>query len=191
MTTSFKTYSVKAKEIKKEWRLIDATDQTLGRLASQVAQVLRGKDKPTFTTHMDVGDYVVIVNASKIRVTGNKLSDKMYYRHSMYPGGLRQTNLQTLLQKYPDRVIEEAVWGMLPHNTLGRALLGKMKVYGGDTHPHGAQIKEKAAPVVAGKPGKAKAAKAKKVTAGAAEVKATAAAPVNKEATEAPKEQNG
>ena len=134
-----RTYTPKAAEVTRAWHVIDATDVVLGRLASQTAQLLRGKHKPTFAPHMDVGDFVIIVNASKIVLTGNKLDQKRAYRHSGYPGGLRATKYSDLLEKHPERAVEKAVKGMLPHNTLGRAMLSKLKVYAGPSHPHQAQ----------------------------------------------------
>jgi len=134
-----KTYIPKDGDVQREWFLIDANDQTLGRLASRVAELLMGKHKPTFTPGMDTGDFVVVINAKHITVTGNKLDDKIYYRYTGYPGGIRQINLRDQLAKHPDRVISKAVWGMLPHNKLGRRMLKKLKVYGGPDHPHEAQ----------------------------------------------------
>ncbi len=134
-----KTYVVKANEIEMQWFVVDASGQTLGRVASQVAAVLSGKHKPTFTPGTDLGDHVVIVNAEKIVVTGNRLDAKMYYRHSMYPGGLKSETLRVMLDKHPERVLTIAVRGMLPHNRYGRALLKKLKVYAGPAHPHAAQ----------------------------------------------------
>ena len=134
-----KTYYPKAGDINREWYVVDAEGKNLGRLATQIAAVLIGKHKPTFTPGVDTGDFVVVVNCEKIVVTGRKMDDKMYYRHSGYPGGLKETNLKTLLATFPDRVITSAVWGMLPHNKLGRALLKKLKVYAGPEHPHNAQ----------------------------------------------------
>jgi large subunit ribosomal protein L13 len=134
-----KTYVPKQDEVQRHWYLVDATDQNLGRLASDIARVLRGKHKPTYTPNADVGDFVVVINAAKIQVSGKKLTDKQYYRHSGYPGGLRQMNLGTMLAKFPERVLEEAVRGMLPHTKLGAAQYGKLKVYAGGEHPHSAQ----------------------------------------------------
>ncbi len=134
-----KTYVPKRGEIEQRWYVVDADGQTLGRLASDIARVLRGKHKVTFTPNDDVGDFVVVVNAEKIAFTGKKLTDKMYYRHSGYPGGLREFTLEKMLQKHPERVLEEAVRGMLPHTKLGAAMYGKLKVYSGPTHPHAAQ----------------------------------------------------
>lgn len=134
-----KTYVPKQGEIQRTWYVVDASDQNLGRLASDIARVLRGKHKPTFTPNSDVGDFVVVVNAEKVAYTGKKASDKTYYRHSGYPGGLRQFSLQTLLEKHPERVLETAVRGMLPHNRLGDDVYRKLKVYAGPDHPHRAQ----------------------------------------------------
>ncbi|MBI4287654.1 MAG: 50S ribosomal protein L13 [Chloroflexi bacterium] len=135
-----KTYSTKASDIKRQWHVIDASGQVLGRMAVQIARLLRGKHKPIFTPHMDTGDYVVVVNASKVRVTGLKAEQKTYVHHTGYPGGLRSTNWEKLIQAHPDRVIRWAVEGMLPKNTLGKAMLKKLKVYDGPTHPHEAQV---------------------------------------------------
>ncbi len=134
-----KTYFVKPEEVKREWWVVDAEGQTLGRLASRVATILRGKHKPYYTPHVDCGDYVIVVNAEKIRVTGRKLDQKIYYRHSGYPGGLYQRTLREMLQKHPERVIELAVKRMLPKNRLGRKMFKKLKVYAGPNHPHQAQ----------------------------------------------------
>ena len=134
-----KTYSPKASEIERRWWLVDAEGQTLGRLASVVATRLRGKDKPTYAPHMDCGDFVIVVNASRIEVTGRKLEQKQYYHHSGYPGGLRTTNLAKEMEKHPDRVIEQAVRGMLPKTKLGDHMLKKLKVYAGSEHPHASQ----------------------------------------------------
>ncbi|MCS6862543.1 MAG: 50S ribosomal protein L13 [Abditibacteriales bacterium] len=139
MVTSGKTYAAKPGDVERQWYVVDAAGQTLGRLATKIATVLRGKHKPTFTPHLDTGDYVIVINADKVTVTGKKMTDKIYYRHTGYPGGLRETNLRTLLQKKPEKVIELAVWGMLPHNRLGRRLIRKLHVYAGDKHPHAAQ----------------------------------------------------
>jgi large subunit ribosomal protein L13 len=134
-----KTYVTKKDEIQRDWVLVDANGQNLGRLATRIAAVLRGKHKPTFTPSLDTGDFVVVVNAEKITVTGGKLEEKEYYEYSGYPGGLRATSLREQLQKHPDRVVLHAVKGMLPHNRLGRAMLKKLKVYAGPEHPHQAQ----------------------------------------------------
>ena len=135
-----KTYTLKAREIEPCWHVVDAEGRPLGRLASQVATLLRGKHRPTYTPHMDNGDFVVVVNASKVKVTGRKLEQKTYYRHSGYPGGLKETSLERMLERHPARVIEHAVKGMLPHNRLGRRLLRHLKVYAGPDHPHEAQV---------------------------------------------------
>jgi large subunit ribosomal protein L13 len=134
-----KTYVPKQGDVQRHWYIVDASDKNLGRLASDIARVLRGKHKPSFTPNADVGDFVIVVNAEKVATTGTKRSDKMYYRHSGYPGGLRATNLETLLERNPTRVLEEAVRGMLPHNALGERQFGKLKVYAGTEHPHAAQ----------------------------------------------------
>lgn len=134
-----KTYSAKKADIQREWFVVDAAGQNLGRLATRIATVLRGKHKPIFTPSMDTGDFVIVVNADKVAVTGRKLDQKMYYRYSGYPGGLTETSLRRMLQTHPTRVVEFAVRGMLPKNRLGRAMLKKLKVYAGDTHPHQAQ----------------------------------------------------
>ncbi len=134
-----KTYYPKAKDIQREWVLVDANDQNLGRLATQIAIVLLGKHKPEFTPGVELGDHVIVVNAERITVTGNKMEDKMYYRHSGYPGGLKSINLRDQLAKHPGRVIEKAVWGMLPHNRMGRHLMRKLRIYAGPDHPHSAQ----------------------------------------------------
>jgi large subunit ribosomal protein L13 len=134
-----KTYQPKAGEIPRRWVLVDAEGQTLGRLASRVAMMLRGKNKPVFTPHLDVGDFVVVINAEKVAVTGKKLQQKEYYRHSQYPGGIKSVGLEKQLREKPERVLESAVRGMLPKNRLGDALFGKLKVYAGPAHPHAAQ----------------------------------------------------
>jgi large subunit ribosomal protein L13 len=134
-----KTYVTKREDVQREWYVVDATGQTLGRLATQVAHRLRGKHKPTYSPSVDVGDYVIVVNAEKIHVTGRKLDQKIYYRHSGYPGGLKEITLRELLQKHPTRVVEHAVRGMLPKNRLGRQMFKKLKVYAGPDHPHAAQ----------------------------------------------------
>jgi large subunit ribosomal protein L13 len=137
-----KTYVVKEADIERKWILVDAADQNLGRLASKIAQVLRGKHKPTFSPHLDGGDYVVVINADKIAVTGRKLDDKMYYRHTGYPGGIRETNLRGLLARHPTHALKFAVRGMLPKNRLGRRIIKKLKIYAGPEHPHQAQQPE-------------------------------------------------
>ncbi len=143
-----KTYQPKAGEINRGWVLVDAQGQTLGRLASRVAMILRGKNKPVFAPHADVGDFVVVINAGKVAVTGRKLRQKEYHHHSQYPGGLKTIRLGNLLHERPERVLEKAVRGMLPKTKLGDALFGKLKVYAGPTHPHAAQ---RPAPMVAPK----------------------------------------
>lgn len=135
-----KTYSVKASDIERKWHVIDASDEVLGRLATRIAGLLMGKHKPMFTRHLDVGDFVVIINADKVRVTGNKSKQKMYYRHSGYPGGLKSVSLEKMMQTHPNRVIEHAVKGMLPRNKLNAGMMKRLKVYSGDSHPHTAQI---------------------------------------------------
>ncbi len=135
-----KTYSLKGAEIEKRWQVVDAEGQTLGRLATQVAGLLMGKHKPTYSPHLDMGDFVIIVNAKKVRVTGNKMEDKKYYRHTGYMGGLKTTNLGTMMERHPDRVIRLAVRGMLPRNRLARHVLRHLKVYAGPDHPHQAQV---------------------------------------------------
>lgn len=137
-----KTYTVKEKEIKREWYLIDAEGKTLGRLASEIAKILRGKHKPIFTPHLSTGDYVIVINAEKVRVTGKKLDEKIYYRHSGYPGGLKGISLREQLKRHPTRVLRAAVWGMLPHNRLGRRVIKNLKLYAGSFHPHQAQQPE-------------------------------------------------
>jgi large subunit ribosomal protein L13 len=137
-----KTQFAKKNEIDRKWYVVDATDKVLGRLATRIASYLRGKHKPVFTPNADTGDFVVVVNAEKIRVTGNKLDGKLYYRHSGYPGGLKSETLKERLQKNPERIIEDAVWGMLPKNRLGRAMIKKLKVFTGPEHKHKAQNPE-------------------------------------------------
>jgi large subunit ribosomal protein L13 len=134
-----KTYTTKPSDIKQEWFIVDAQGKTLGRLASRIAAVLRGKHKPIFSPAMDTGDYVIVINAEKIQVTGRKMAQKMYYHHSGYPGGLKSISLTDQLVVHPDRVLKAAVRGMLPHNRLGRAMFKKLKVYAGAEHPHAAQ----------------------------------------------------
>ena len=137
-----KTYVVKEADIERKWILMDASGQTLGRLASRIAQVLKGKHKPTYSPHMDGGDYVVVINADKIAVTGRKLDQKNYYRHTGYPGGIREINLRGLLERHPTYAVKFAVRGMLPKNRLGRRMLRKLKIYAGPEHPHQAQNPE-------------------------------------------------
>jgi len=138
-----KTYMATKETVERKWYVIDATDKTLGRLASQIAVILRGKHKPTYTPHVDTGDHVIVINAEKIKLTGNKLHDKKYYRHSGYPGGLKvRTAADLLNSSRPERVLKLAVRGMLPHNRLGRKMFKKLKVYAGNEHPHSAQQPE-------------------------------------------------
>ncbi len=133
------TYMQKKEEVSRNWYVIDATDMTLGRLAAKVATILRGKHKPTYTPHIDCGDYVIVVNASKVNLTGNKLDKKIYYNHSGYPGGLRERTARTMIENYPEEMIERAVKGMLPKGRLGRQMYKKLFVYAGSEHPHQAQ----------------------------------------------------
>lgn len=134
-----KTYVPKANEITQDWYVVDANGQNLGRLATKIATVIIGKHKPNFTPGVDTGDFVIVINAEKIQVTGNKMEDKFYYQHSGYPSGLTETSLRDQLKRHPDRVIRSAVKGMLPHNKLGRQLIKKLKIYAGSQHPHEAQ----------------------------------------------------
>jgi len=136
-----KTYSTKPTDIKRQWHVIDASGEILGRLSTRIASLLMGKHKPIFSRHLDTGDFVVVINAEKVRVTGNKIKQKTYYRHSGYPGGLKATTLERVLETHPTRVIEYAVKGMLPHNRLGAKMIKKLKVYAGETHPHPVQTK--------------------------------------------------
>ena len=133
------TTSIRINEINRDWFIVDAENQILGRLASEIAQILRGKKKPYFTPHMNMGDFVIVINAEKVKVTGKKEKDKTYFHHSGFPGGITQVNLKKLRQDYPERIITNAVKGMLPHNSLGRKLLTHLKVYSGELHPHAAQ----------------------------------------------------
>jgi large subunit ribosomal protein L13 len=135
-----KTYATKAKDVERKWHVIDASGKTLGRLAGQVARLLMGKHKPQYAPYLDCGDYVIVLNASKIKLTGNKAKQKTYVRHSGYPGGIKVVNFEKMLETHPTRVIEHAVKGMLPHNLLGDAMLKKLKVYENDKHPHQAQV---------------------------------------------------
>ncbi len=138
-----KTFSAKKEEVSRRWLVVDAQDQVLGRLATRVARILSGKEKPIFTNHVDTGDFVVVVNAGKIRLTGQKLDGKMYYRHSGYPGGIKGMTAREMLERKPDQVVKIAVKGMLPKNRLGTKMLSKLKVYAGAEHPHEAQKPEK------------------------------------------------
>lgn len=134
-----KTFTAKPETVKRDWYVVDAAGQTLGRLATEIATRLRGKHKPEYTPHVDTGDYIVVTNVEKIRVTGNKSEDKMYYRHTGFPGGIYETNFKKMQQRFPGRVLEKAVKGMLPKGPLGYAMLKKMKCYAGAAHPHAAQ----------------------------------------------------
>lgn len=134
-----KTFTAKPQSVQRDWYIVDAADKTLGRLATEIARRLRGKHKPEYTPHVDTGDYIVVINAEKVRVTGNKASDKIYYRHTGYPGGLRSMSFEQMIDRVPERVIELAVKGMLPKGPLGRAMYSKLKVYAGNEHPHTAQ----------------------------------------------------
>ncbi|MBI4236005.1 MAG: 50S ribosomal protein L13 [Chloroflexi bacterium] len=138
---TIKTYSPKAAELQPRWRVLDAEGQTLGRMASEIASILKGKDKPTYAPHLPVGDYVVVVNAEKVHVSGLKAHKKVYYRHTGYPAGLRAVQYGDMMERHPTRIIEHAVKGMLPHNVLGRQLLRRLKVYTGPHHPHEAQVR--------------------------------------------------
>ena len=134
-----KTYSAKAETVQHDWYIVDATDKTLGRMATVIASRLRGKHKPEYTPHVDTGDYIVVINAEKIQVTGNKAKDKIYHSHTGYPGGLKSISFEKLIEKAPERTIQSAVKGMLPKGPLGRAMFKKLKVYAGQVHPHSAQ----------------------------------------------------
>tara|TARA_X000001036_G_scaffold214654_1_gene201076 strand:+ start:1064 stop:1501 length:438 start_codon:yes stop_codon:yes gene_type:complete len=134
-----KTFTLKAKDIKKNWYLIDAENQVLGRISSKIAQLIRGKGKPEFTPHLDMGDFVIVINADKVKVSGNKEKNKKYWHHTGFPGGQRETNLSDMRKEFPDRIITNAVKGMLPHNRLGRKMLKNLKVYADADHPHEAQ----------------------------------------------------
>ncbi len=140
----FRTYNAKPEEAlaNRKWYVVDAEGKTLGRLASQIARIIMGKHKPTYTPHVDSGDHVIVINAQKIRVTGNKMTEKKYQRHSTYASGFKEESLRDLLQRRPERVIKEAVWGMIPHGRLGRRMIKKLKVYGGAEHKHSAQKPE-------------------------------------------------
>ena len=134
-----KTYSLKKEEVQRNWFVVDATDRVLGRVATKIADKIRGKDKPSFTPHTDGGDYVIVINAEKIKVTGSKFNNKIYYRHSLYPGGLKSQTFKELNEKNPERIIEEAVKGMLPKNKLGKSMIKKLKVFQGPNHDHESQ----------------------------------------------------
>ncbi len=139
MTTPEKTFAPKGKEINRAWFVVDATDRVLGRLATEIARILRGKHKPEYAPFIDTGDHVVVINAEKIRVTGKKSEQKRYYRHTGYPGGIRVEEYKEVLEKHPERIVQKAVRGMLPHNTLGRQMFKKLRVYAGPEHRHQAQ----------------------------------------------------
>ena len=134
-----KTVSAKKETVRRDWYVVDATDKVLGRVATEIANRLRGKHKPEYTPHIDTGDYIVVVNADKVRVTGNKATDKIYFRHTGYPGGIKETSFGKLMETHPERAIEIAVKGMMPRNKLSKAMLGKLKIYAGGEHPHTAQ----------------------------------------------------
>ena len=134
-----KTFNLKSTEVVRDWVVFDASDKVLGRFATKIADKLRGKDKPTFTPHVDGGDFVVVINADKVKVTGNKAEQKKYYKHSLYPGGLKEKSYKELLESSPERIIENAVKGMLPKNKLGKSIIKKLKIYSGSTHPHESQ----------------------------------------------------
>lgn len=138
-TISATTFSPKAADRDHQWFLVDAAGKTLGRLSTEIARVLKGKHKPTYAPHMDMGDYVVVINAEKIQVTGRKAEQKIYYRHTGHAGGLRETPFARMLERHPERILQKAVWGMLPHNILGREMFKKLKVYAGAEHPHSGQ----------------------------------------------------
>ena len=134
-----KTVSAKKESVTREWYVVDATDKTLGRLSTEIANRLRGKHKPEFTPHVDTGDYIVVVNAEKVKVTGNKTTDKVYHHHTGYPGGIKSITFDQLIDKAPERIIEKAVKGMMPKNKLSRSMMTKLKIYAGSEHPHSAQ----------------------------------------------------
>ena len=134
-----KTFSLKSTEVVRDWVVFDASDKVLGRFATKIADKLRGKDKPTYTPHVDGGDFVVVINADKVKVTGNKAEQKKYYKHSLYPGGLKEKSYKELLESNPERIIENAVRGMLPKNKLGKSIIKKLKIYSGSNHPHESQ----------------------------------------------------
>ena len=134
-----KTFSLKNTEVSRDWVIFDASDKVLGRFATKIADKLRGKDKPTFTPHVDGGDFVVVINAEKLKVTGNKADQKKYYKHSLYPGGLKEKSYKEVLENNPERIIENAVKGMLPKNKLGKSMIKKLKIYSGSKHPHESQ----------------------------------------------------
>jgi large subunit ribosomal protein L13 len=143
VNVGLKTFNVKKEEIKRKWFLINAEGKILGRLSTEIAKILRGKNKPIFTPHVDCGDYVIVINVDKIKVTGNKMDKKKYYRHSGYIGNLKVKNLEEMMKKSPELVLRSSVKGMIPHNILGRKVIKKLKIYAGENHPHGAQNPEK------------------------------------------------
>ena len=134
-----KTYTPTPDQIERQWFVVDATDRVLGRLACEIAQILKGKRKPDYSPHTDVGDHVIVINAAKVRVTGRKAEQKVYYRHTGYPGGIRETSYSRMMATHPERIVQKAVWGMLPHNRLGRKMFKKLRVYGGSEHRHASQ----------------------------------------------------
>jgi len=134
-----RTFTPRKTDVERRWFIVDAAGQTLGRLATQIASVLRGKHKPTYSPHMDMGDHIIVINADKIQVTGRKAEQKVYYRHTGYPGGIRATPYARMLERHPERILRKAVWGMLPHNVLGRQVFKKLRVYKGPEHRHAAQ----------------------------------------------------
>ena len=134
-----KTYTPTPDQIERQWFVVDATDKILGRLACEIAQILKGKRKPDYSPHTDVGDHVIVINAAKVRVTGRKAEQKVYYRHTGYPGGIRETSYSRMMATHPERIVQKAVWGMLPHNILGRNMFKKLRVYGGSEHRHAPQ----------------------------------------------------
>lgn len=142
-----KTFMLRPQDVRRRWYVVDATDQVLGRLASRIATVLRGKQKPEYTPHVDCGDFVIVVNAARVRLTGRKWDQKLYRHHTGYPGGLKRETARQLLARRPDQLVHRAVWGMLPHNRLGRRVMDKLKVYPGPEHPHAAQKPEPLPPV--------------------------------------------
>ncbi|MBC8389508.1 MAG: 50S ribosomal protein L13 [Actinobacteria bacterium] len=143
VNVGLKTFNLKKEEIKRKWFLINAEGKILGRLSTEIAKILRGKNKPIFTPHVDCGDYVIVINVDKIKVTGNKIDKKKYYRHSGYIGNLKVKNLKEMMEKSPELVLRNSVKGMIPHNILGRKVIKKLKIYAGENHPHGAQNPEK------------------------------------------------
>jgi large subunit ribosomal protein L13 len=140
MTQNRKTFSAKKGELERAWHVVDVDGKTLGRAATQITQLLRGKHKPTFTPHVDMGDFVIVINAQKVRLTGKKMTDKLYYDHSLFPGGLKTKTAEQMLAKHPEELVKRAVWGMLPKGPLGRKLYRKLKVYATAEHPHEAQL---------------------------------------------------